>query len=33
MFQTQGRDGIKYHEHMTVETTMELIEDFKKEVK
>ena len=29
MFQTQGADGIKYHEHMTVETTMELIEGFK----
>jgi NADH-quinone oxidoreductase subunit E len=33
MFQTQGTDGIKYHENMTVETTMELIEGFKKEVK
>jgi NADH-quinone oxidoreductase subunit E len=33
MFQTQGSDGIKYHENMTVETTMELIEGFKKEVK
>lgn len=31
MFQTQGTDGIKYHENMTVETTMELIEGFKKE--
>lgn len=30
MFQTQGTDGIKYHENMTVETTMELIEGFKK---
>ena len=30
MFQTQGSDGIKYHENMTVETTMELIEGFKK---
>ncbi len=33
MFQTQGCDGIKYHERMTVDTTMELIEGFKKEVK
>jgi NADH-quinone oxidoreductase subunit E len=33
MFQTQGADGIKYHEHMTVESTMELIENFKKEAK
>ena len=33
MFQTQGTDGIKYHENMTVETTMEMIEGFKKEVK
>jgi NADH-quinone oxidoreductase subunit E len=33
MFQTQGPDGIKYHENMTVESTMELIEGFKKEVK
>ena len=33
MFQTQGTDGIKYHENMTVETTLELIEGFKKEVK
>ena len=33
MFQTQGTDGIKYHENMTVESTMELIEGFKKEVK
>lgn len=30
MFQTQGTDGIKYHENMTVETTMEVIEGFKK---
>ena len=28
MFQTQGSDGIKYHENMTVESTMELIEGF-----
>jgi NADH-quinone oxidoreductase subunit E len=33
MFQSQGPDGIKYHEHMTVETTMEYIEGFKKEAK
>jgi NADH-quinone oxidoreductase subunit E len=25
MFQTQGPDGIKYHENMTVEKTMELV--------
>jgi NADH-quinone oxidoreductase subunit E len=29
MFQTQGPDGIKYHENMTVEKTMELIEALK----
>jgi len=33
MFQSQGPDGIKYHENMTVESTMELIEGFKKEAK
>jgi NADH-quinone oxidoreductase subunit E len=33
MFQTQAPDGIAYHENMTVDTTMELIESFKKEVK
>ena len=33
MFQTQGSDGIKYHERMTVESTLELIENFKKEAK
>jgi len=33
MFQSQGPDGIKYHENMTVETTMEVIDAFKKEVK
>ena len=36
MFQTQGPDGIKYHENMTVDKTMELIEALKnagKEVK
>jgi NADH-quinone oxidoreductase subunit E len=30
MFQTQGPNGIEYHEHMTVEKTVEMIEDFKK---
>jgi NADH-quinone oxidoreductase subunit E len=29
MFQTQGPDGIKYYENMTVETTMELIDGLK----
>jgi len=29
MFQTQGPDGIKYHENMTVEKTMELIDGLK----
>jgi hypothetical protein len=29
MFQTQGPDGIKYHENMTVDRTMELIEALK----
>ena len=36
MFQTQGPDGIQYHENMTVDKTMELIEALKsagKEVK
>ena len=33
MFQTQGPDGIQYHENMTVESTMKLIEGYKKEVK
>ena len=36
MFQTQGPDGIKYHENMTVDKTLELIEALKsagKEVK
>lgn len=33
MFQTQSPEGIEYHENMTVETTMEMIEGFKKEVK
>lgn len=30
LFQTQGPDGIKYHENMTVDRTMELIEALKK---
>src|SRR5687767_3113780 len=30
MFQTQGPDGIKYHENMNVDTTMELIEVLKR---
>lgn len=30
MFQTQGPDGIKYHENMTVDKTMELVETLKK---
>ena len=30
LFQTQGPDGIKYHENMTVDKTMELIEALKK---
>jgi NADH-quinone oxidoreductase subunit E len=29
MFQTQGPDGIKYHENMTVDKTMELIDGYK----
>lgn len=29
MFQTQGPDGIKYHEYMTVDRTMELIKALK----
>ncbi|GAB4420154.1 MAG: hypothetical protein Kow002_08340 [Anaerolineales bacterium] len=33
MFQTQTGEGIKYHEHMTVESTLEVIESFKKEAK
>ncbi len=31
MFQTQGPDGIKYHDYMTVDRTMELIEALKGE--
>ena len=30
MFQIQGPDGIKYHENMTVDRTMELVEALKK---
>ena len=30
MFQIQGPDGIKYHENMTVDKTMELVEALKK---
>jgi NADH-quinone oxidoreductase subunit E len=30
MFQIQGSDGIEYHENMTVDKTMELIETLKK---
>jgi NADH-quinone oxidoreductase subunit E len=30
MFQTQGPDGIKYHENMTVDRTMELISVLRK---
>jgi len=32
MFQTQGPEGIKYHENMTVDKTMELIEALKRSV-
>ena len=32
MFQTQGADGIKYHENMTVTRTMELVAALKKSV-
>ena len=32
MFQTQGPDGIKYHENMTVDKTMELVAALKKTV-
>jgi len=31
MFQAQSGDGLEYHEHMTVEKTLELIEGWKKE--
>ena len=30
MFQIQGRNGIKYHENMTLDRTMELVEALKK---
>lgn len=30
MFQTQGPEGIKYHENMTVEKTLELVEGLRK---
>lgn len=30
MFQTQGPDGIKYHENMTVDRTMELVNTLKR---
>ena len=33
MFQTQGPDGIKYHENMTVDRTMELVNTLKKSIK
>jgi len=33
MFQTQGPDGIKYHENMTVDRTMELISVLKRSIK
>jgi NADH-quinone oxidoreductase subunit E len=33
MFQTQSGDGIAYHENMTVEKTMKLIETWKEEAK
>ncbi len=33
MFQTQGPDGIKYHENMTVDRTLELISVLKKSIK
>ena len=33
MFQTQGSDGIKYHENMTVDRTMELISVLKKSIR
>lgn len=32
MFQTQGPDGIKYHENMTVDKTMELVATLKQTV-
>lgn len=32
MFQVQGQDGIKYHENMTADRTMELVEVLRKSV-
>jgi len=32
MFQTQDSDGIEYHENMTVEKTMALVEEWRKEI-
>ena len=32
MFQTQGPDGIKYHENMTVDRTLELVNVLKKSI-
>jgi NADH-quinone oxidoreductase E subunit len=32
MFQTQGSDGIKYHENMSVDKTMELVDALRKSV-
>ena len=33
MFQVQGEDGIEYHENMTVDKTMELIDSLRKDSK
>ena len=33
MFQTQGPDGIKYHENMTVDRTMELVNTLKNAIR
>ena len=33
LFQVQGQDGIHYHENMTIEKTMDLIQTFKKNAK
>ena len=33
MFQSQSPEGLEYHEHMTVEKTLDLIETWKKEAK
>lgn len=32
MFQTQGPDGLKYHENMTVDKTMELVRTLKRSI-